>query len=108
MCPNKHGNSLTILNLSTSAWLSGTHFLNTFILQPSWAEVDQLNIVTEFPCLLGLTVLRFQSCANLLCLYGLKGWVRVSACSASRYLVPILQMRYIFKGLCKLDLGQRI
>ena len=56
MCPNKHGNSVTILNYSTSAWLAGTQPLHTFILQPSWAEVDKLNIVTEFPCVLGLTV----------------------------------------------------
>ena len=29
---------------------------HTYILQPSWAEEDQLFIVTEFSCLLGLTV----------------------------------------------------
>ena len=56
VCPNKHGNSVTILNLSTSAWIGSTQPLITFILQPSWAEVDDLNIVTEFPCFLGLTV----------------------------------------------------
>ena len=36
--------------------MAGTQPLNTFILQPRCAEVDKLNIVTEFPCLLGLTV----------------------------------------------------
>ena len=34
-----------------------TQPLHTFILQPSWAEVDKLIIDTKFPCLLGLTVL---------------------------------------------------
>ena len=56
VCPNKHGNSVTTLNKSTSAWLADTQPLHSFILQPSWAEEDKLNIVTEFPCLLGLTV----------------------------------------------------
>ena len=55
--PNKHGNSVTILNLSTLPCVAGTQPLHTFILQPSWVEVDKINIVTEFPCLLGLTVL---------------------------------------------------
>ena len=40
VCLNKHGNSVTIL---------------TNLPPPSWAEVDKLNIVTEFQCLLGLT-----------------------------------------------------
>ena len=44
------------INPSTSAWLAGKQPLNTFTLQPSWAEVDKINIVTEFPCFLGLTV----------------------------------------------------
>ena len=39
VCPNKHGNSVTILDLSTSAWLDD---INSLILQPSWAEVDKL------------------------------------------------------------------
>ena len=39
--------------------------------------------------------LQFQSCANLLCLSSLKGWVRGSALSTSRYLVPTPQMSYI-------------
>ena len=56
VCPYKHGTLGTILNLSTSAWIAGTQSLNTFILQPSWTEVDKLNIVIEFPCLLGPTV----------------------------------------------------
>ena len=42
------------LNLAT--WLPGTQPFNIFIYQPSWAEVEKLNIVTEFPCLLRLTV----------------------------------------------------
>ena len=57
-------------------------------------------------------ILEFQFHANLLCLSSLKGWVRVSACSASRYLVPSPQMRYVqnkskvtghlFKEVCEL------
>ena len=62
VCPNKNGNSVTILNYSTSPWLAGTQPLNIFILQPSGAEVDKLNIVTEFPCLLGLTVFKGKEC----------------------------------------------
>ena len=50
MSPNKHGNSVTILNKSTSAWLARMQPLNTFILQPTWVEVDKLNIISEFPC----------------------------------------------------------
>ena len=30
--PNKHGNSVTILNKSSSAWLAGTQPLNTFTI----------------------------------------------------------------------------
>ena len=30
-------------------------------LQTSWAEVDNLNVVTEFPCSLGLTVTRTKN-----------------------------------------------
>ena len=60
VCPNKHGNSVTMLNLSTSACLACTQPLNTFILQTSWTEVDKLNIVIEFLCLLGLTVVLYN------------------------------------------------
>ena len=30
--PNKHGSSVTILDLSTSVWLAGTQPLNTYIM----------------------------------------------------------------------------
>ena len=53
VCPNKHGNSV---------WLADTQPLHTFILPSSWAEVDKLNIVTAFPCLLGLTVEAVNFC----------------------------------------------
>ena len=44
---------MTILNHSVSTWLAGTQPFHTlFIQQSSGAEVDKLNIVTEFPCLL--------------------------------------------------------
>ena len=56
MSPNKHGNSVTILNNSTLPLLAGSQPLRTFILQPSRAEVDY--IVTEFTFLLGLAVFR--------------------------------------------------
>ena len=43
--------------------IQGRHLTNLpciplpkFILHTRWAKVDTLNIVTEFPCLLGLTV----------------------------------------------------
>ena len=39
--PNKHENSVTMLkNLSTLPLLAGSQPLHTFILQPSWVEVD--------------------------------------------------------------------
>ena len=54
--PNKQVNLVTILNLRLASWHATSQALNTFTKQPSWAEVDKLNIVFEFLCLLGLTV----------------------------------------------------
>ena len=44
---------MTIIKQSTLPLLPGTQPLHTFILQPSWAEVGKLNIVTEIPFFLG-------------------------------------------------------
>ena len=38
------------------AELADTQPLQTSFLQLRWSEVDKLNIVTKFPCLLGLPV----------------------------------------------------
>ena len=55
---------MTTLNESTSDWLAGMQPLNLFILQPSLAELDKVNIVTEFIYLLGLTVLNTALCGD--------------------------------------------
>ena len=47
--PNKHGNS-------TSAQLDSKINKLRGCVSASQTEVDKFNIVTEFPCLLGLTV----------------------------------------------------
>ena len=47
--PNKHGNSMTII----ASWHATSQYI---FLQSSWAEVDKLNNITEYPFLLGLTI----------------------------------------------------
>ena len=48
--PNKHGNSVTIFNLPTSAQLGCKINVLRDCVPASQAEVDYFNIVTEFPC----------------------------------------------------------
>ena len=55
MSPNKHGNSVTIFNLSTSTHQGCKVNVLRGCMPASQAEVDSFNI-TEFPCLLGHTV----------------------------------------------------
>ena len=51
--PNKHGNSMTIFNLSTSAQLGCKVNVLRGCVPANQAEVDyKFNIVTELPCLL--------------------------------------------------------
>ena len=54
--PNKHGNSVTIFNLSTSVQLGCKINVLRGCVPIRQAEVDYFNIVTELPCLLGHTV----------------------------------------------------
>ena len=56
LSPNKHGNSVTVFNLSTSAQLGCKINVLRGCVPANQAEVDTFNIVTEFPCLLGHTV----------------------------------------------------
>ena len=55
--PNKHGNSVTIFILSTSAQLGCKIKVWRGCVPANQAQVDQFDIVTVFPCLLGHTVL---------------------------------------------------
>ena len=51
--PNKHGNSMTILNSSTLPLFAGTQPLHTFIVQCTTylgGGRHTVDIVTEFPC----------------------------------------------------------
>ena len=59
--------------ISTSAWLAGTKPFHTFILQSSWPEVDMLNVVTEFPCLLGLVLYICNLFNSRISLYRVEG-----------------------------------
>ena len=54
--PNKHGNSVTIFPLSTSAQLGCKVNVWRGCVPVSQVEADKFDIVTEFPCLLGLNV----------------------------------------------------
>ena len=56
MRPNKHGNSVTIFKLYTSAQLDCKINVLRGFVPTSQAKVDYLNLVTELPCLLVLTV----------------------------------------------------
>ena len=56
MSPEKHGNSMTIVNMSTSTQVDCKINVWRGCVPASQAEVDQFNIVTEFLCLSGLTV----------------------------------------------------
>ena len=56
MGPSKHGSSVTIFDLSTSAQIGDKINVWRGCVSASQAEVDYFGIVTEFPCLLGHTV----------------------------------------------------
>ena len=59
MSPINHGNSATILNVSTLPWLGDMHTFHTFISLPSYVQAVNVKVLHLIPVnLLGFTVIK--------------------------------------------------